>query len=239
MMRNIFFSILAISIALNCASNEKEAVNVPQLSLKDVEGQWTLIKIDTIFSKQSLEVNEAYNNSWVEHDRSIIEPVDGKLKCVSFCPEMFYPKDIEFANDSVFEYVFPTHIRSFNQLSIENNQLVLKGINSIWYGMMWDTSLDVKLNQDTLRIEYLEETGLYLSEVYKRNSFDQELVNILRTYEHNLLLAEGKYALVHYQFHTVEYDSPFEHYHSFPHDVPETLNFSKEDLLQILSTYLV
>jgi hypothetical protein len=226
--------LLPIILLLNCGGDVKVSIEEREIRFEDINGQWTLIRIDTITSKQSLEVNKNDNSMMVEYETSEIKPVNGILKCVHLCPTSYPKKEIEFANDSVFEYVFPTHIRSSNELKIVDNKVDLKGINSIWYKAEWDTNLELKLEKDTLMIEYLEQTGLYLSEVYTRNSFDKDLVGLLRAYRHNLPIAHGKYALVHYEFKSVDYDSPFEHYHSFPHTVPETLEFSKADLLQIL-----
>ncbi len=234
--KNVFFISLLIVVSglIGCEGSNKKPIEVRELTSEDIKGQWSLVRIDTIPAKQSLDVNKKDNSMMVEYETSEVKPVNGILKCVHLCPTSYPVKDIEFANDSVFEYVFPTHIRSFNKLKIVDNKVDLKGINSIWSKAEWDTNLELKLEKDTLMIEYLEQTGLYLSEVYIRNSFDQDLVDLLRAYRHNLPIAHGKYSLVHYEFRSIDYDSPFEHYHSFPHAVPETLEFSKADLLQIL-----
>jgi hypothetical protein len=231
----LLVSLVTVVFFLSCDIDKEQAeVYEKEFSFLDIEGQWSLIQIDTIPSKQSLEVNKSDNSMIVEYETSEVKAVDGILKCVYLCPTKAPIKEIEFANDSVFEYVFPTHLRSSNQLEIKNNELIFKGINSIWSNAAWESSITINLNHDTLRVEYLEHTGLYLSEVYTRKQFDQDLVNVLRAYGHNLPCAHGKYALVHYEFHSVDYDSPFEHYHSFPHAIPETLEFTKAELFQIL-----
>ena len=216
-------------------SSQKELTQEKVLSIEDINGQWTLVRIDTISAKQSIEVNEYYNSIGVEYEISLIEPVGGILKCVSLCPVDTPQKDIEFANDSVFEYVFPIRLRASQEIRVVNNQIEFtRGSTSTWSNKEWQTEIAVSLHLDTLRLSYLEETGLYLSEVYQRVDFDNELVDLLRAYSYNLPYAHGKYTLVKYVYEPVDYDSPFEYYHSFPHVVPDTLDLSEADLLKVL-----
>ncbi|MEX1002951.1 MAG: hypothetical protein WDZ35_12610 [Crocinitomicaceae bacterium] len=220
---------------IGCKAGGNEITEERQLSLEDIEGQWTLVKIDTISSKQSLEVNKKYNNTAVEYQISSIEPVDGILQCTSLCPNKVPELTIEFAGDSLFEYTFPTDLRASGKISLSNNIII--GFNrwsSIWTNIESNIHVSMNSSPDTLRIEYLESTGLYLSEIYERSEFDPQLVSFLRAYHHNLPYEHGKYGLVHYDFQPVDYDSPFEHFHSFPHTIPETLDLSEDDMLKIL-----
>ena len=210
---------------------EDESIDDP-LSFEDVEGQWTLVDIDTIPEKQSLEVNEAYNNRAVEYITNSVELVDGVLKCVEYCPGI-YPKEIEFDNDSIFRYTLPTHIRSRSKVSVWNNMLSFKRNNSVWTQIESNISLSMSADRDTLRVGYLENTGLYLSEIYERTVFDEEVSQYLREYSENLPLASGTYELVYFDPFESEYEDLRDHHHTFPHTIPETLNFSEDSLTAI------
>ena len=64
-------SLFAITGLFSCSTIKKETVEVREISKKDIEGQWSLVRIDTVPSKQSLKVNEVYNNTGVEYERSV------------------------------------------------------------------------------------------------------------------------------------------------------------------------
>ncbi|CAG5082851.1 hypothetical protein [Parvicella tangerina] len=233
--KHITVLIAAISL-FSCASSNKNSDKEQVLTTEDVQGHWRLVRIDTIIEKQSLSQNENYNNYAVEYQRPDIQPVDGVLKCTNCLGDWTKTRTIDFSNDTVYDYVLPNRRRAFYVYTISGDTLKsTHGFpNRIWIESVGDVFIRMNVFSDTLQISYLEETGFYLTEVYARDSFDETIVNLIKNYGVNLPNAAGKYSLVHYDFQTVDYDSPFEHYHSFPHDVPETLNLSETDLLEVL-----
>lgn len=226
----------------SCEHVDENSTGEPKVvyQLEDLHGQWTMIDIDTIVEKQSIEVCE--KRPAVEWYRPEFEVIDGVVQCIN-CEDFEYlpympTRTIEFSNDTIYEFEFPVRMRSNDQVKMVDNVLEFvyggKYWNGVWLESVGPISIDMSKTKDTLYISYLEETGLYLEEAYVNDQFDSTVVSLLKHYRHNLPEASGTYAIVHYHFESVDYDSPFEHYHSFPHDIPETLELSKDYLMEIL-----
>lgn len=241
MMKRVIFSGFSLGLILmlnRCASESVEYKHEKVLlELNDIQGQWTLIDIDTIIEKQSIEQNES--RYWVEFERPEFELVDGVIQCIN-CDqfELSIPsRTIEFSADTIYEYVFPVRLRSDDHIKLVNNTIefqYLGSSNGVWLESVGDISVELSKDNSKLFISYLEETGLYLKETYQKDNFDDSLVYILKNFRENLPAAAGKYSLVHSYFESVDYDSPFEHYHSFPHVIPETLDLDKDVLMEVL-----
>lgn len=220
---------------------DNELIEEPILTFEDIHGQWSRVDIDTVWEKQDLVLNEYFNSIGYEFPTSEIIPVDGVLKCVSLCPQEVWKKEIEFTDDTLYEYDLPIRLITSRKITITNNIIKCDTsdmgwimTNNIWTNATDPITVSINEDHDTLRVEYLEETGLYLRELYSRDRFDSSLVYILKNFRENLPEASGTYSLVHYYFESVDYDSPFEHFHSFPYEIPETLELSKDDLLEVL-----
>lgn len=229
--------VITVKLLVGCSASPSEPMSSDSMvkyQIEDLEGQWTLIDVDTVTKRQSLSQNEIYEKTVVEYDRPIIEVVEGVLKCTHWCTA-FWPKEIEFKGDSIFEYQLPIRLNNRQSIaSLVDNQLTLNGFQYIWYESVSAQEIKMSDIKDTLYVSYLEETGLFLREVYLKSHFEDTVIDLLKKYGENLPEASGVYQLVHYRYESVDYDSPFEHYHSFPYEIPETLKLSKQDLLEVL-----
>lgn len=232
---NIIFLLLGITGLLGCKDeSEQESPGEIILSIADIEGQWTLIRIDTIVDKQSIALNEAYNSYAVEQYRPRIELVDGVIKCLDCDGYEFTPASLEFCGDTLYNYAFPRILKSKYSVNLSDNVLEF---NTEYGNRIWFSStgpIEVSKKSDTLYISHMEESGLYLRGVYAADQFDDSLVSILKKYGENLGEAAGSYSLSRYFVVSGEDGSYFEHFHSFPYDIPENLDFSSDSLLEIM-----
>jgi hypothetical protein len=213
----LFFSIFIVKCAQKTNKTKEATVSYTQ---KDLKGQWSLIRIDTIIAKQSLEQYEKEPLVTTDYAKSdYIKPVNGILKCISGCS---VPKiDIEFSDDSIFSYRFPNFLLSKNTFNLDSS------------------NFELSLNKDTLYKSYLEETGLYLKEVYVRAHFDDTLSTFLKKYGVYLPAAKGTYRVVLEESFSIDYDSPYEYELRLPHKVPKTLIFTPNDLVEIAKNNFV
>lgn len=229
----LFFYSIVISL-LGCSSQGKDPIETEELSFAEIEGQWTLIRVDTIVEKQSIELNEAYNSYAVEQYRPWVELRDGVIKCLDCTGDGFTTISLEFSEDTLYNYTFPKRLESKYSVDLSDN--ILQFNNEYGYGIWFSSAgpIEVSKKQDTLYISHLEESGLYVKEVYASDQFDDSLVNMLKKYGENLGEAAGSYSLSRYFVSSGEDGSYFEHFHSFPYDIPENLVFSSDSLLEIM-----
>lgn len=232
---NIVFAFFVVGVLLGCGIQEEEKIeNIQPLSIGDLQGQWTLVRVDTLVEKQSIELNEAYNGYGVEQYRPWVELVDGVIKCLDCDGYGLTPTYLEFCEDTLYNYRFPKRLESKHSIDLSDNVLEFK--TEYGYGIWFLSAgpIEVSKKQDTLYIAHLEESGLYVKEVYVSDQFDDSLVRILKNYGENLGEAAGSYSLSEYFVSSGEDGSYFEHFHSFPHDIPENLDFSRDTLLEIM-----
>lgn len=191
-----------------------------------VEGGWTLVNIKIIKEKQSVEKYNETAKPDVPREWSapvyidangIIRPHSGSNYLLR---EM---KDLIFNGDSIFRMNYPLQMESVNFYTIESDLLKIKNENS-------QKSIVLSPDKDTLRISYLDQFGLFLEETYRRTTFNDSILNILKLYKINLPELAGTWKLI--RMDSDEYGQEYKL--DFPYNIPDKLVITKKELTSTL-----
>jgi hypothetical protein len=208
------------SSGLNSVGDQKKSTTTKP------EGHWTLVNIDIIEEKQSVEKYNETVNPDVPQEQSAPVYIDAKGVITPHSPSNYLSremKDLVFNGDSIFGMNYPLQMGAVSFYTIESDLLEIKNDNSQKF-------IVLSANKDTLRISYLDHFGLFLVETYQRTTFDDNILNILKLYKINLPELAGIWTLI--KEDSDEYGQEYKL--DFPYKISDKLVLTKEELKSTL-----
>ena len=231
-MKLILITIITSIVLIQCSLPDNRINQQPKnYTTIDLEGHWTLSKVECIEEMQSIVKHKAAIKRIDEfgpYEDSSYEVFleDGKL--TPHYPSEYFSrinKDWVIDKDSIHSLNYPLQLgKSYayavhsDSLKMENNRGGLINLNS---------------KKDTMSISYLDFWGLYIKETYQKVIFKDSILNILKRYKTNFPLLAGTWKLMtDYNFN----NDGSEYILNFPFDIPDTLVLTEEALISTLHT---
>ncbi len=236
-MKFLFVVPIVLIVLMQCNSSNQiigdthvnNVIEVPEQNPPiDIKGHWTLIKIDVIEEKQSIEKFVEFIKPYI--GREAIPPVykdnDGLIKPhseVTYFSEVM--KDLVFSGDSILGLDYPLELLQRNSYFIEADLLQI-GDETI------KKSIELTQDKDTVYFSYLDHYGLFIEETYAKTSYDESVLNILKLYKTNFPHLAGTWKLIREE--GLEYGAYYEL--DFPYEILDTIVLTREELESTLYT---
>ena len=208
-------------------TQEVEAETKNNYAVSVLEGHWTLVSIEIIEEKQSIERYHEVVNPNIAKEWSPPVYIDNEGILRPHSPSAYLArtmKDLVFNGDSIFRMNYPLQMETMDLFTIESERLIVKNDNP--------KSVVVSADKDSLYVSYLDQFGLYLKETYKRVVFDDSVLTILKVDTINIPELAGSWELIREDGD--EYGT--EYFLDFPYEVPDTLVLTKEELISTFYT---
>lgn len=200
--------------------------SAPSYTTKDLEGSWTLIKIETLPEKQSLERFKSREENLVmtealspvfQNQHGVLVPSADDFYSIS-------NKDLYVHKDSIFWLDYPRQLKQRSGYVWENNQLKLDQQKDLY-------EIHLSAKSDTLVMGHLNAYGLYIKETYLKVNLDEKVISVLRKYTTNLPLYAGQWQV--FREGNINNDGT-EYTLNFPYKIPDVVNITSRELSDIL-----
>lgn len=192
----------------------------------DLEGNWSLLKVEVIEEKQSIaKYKEATDVETTDEKPFPVRLSNGILKPSS--PRDLTPRmgDLIFSRDSMFSLNYPLEKGKNNKYTIEADLLKIENRDN-------DLSISLNSAKDTMLTACLSDFGLYVEKTYQKANFSDSILNILKLYDVNFPLLAGTWELIR----EATYEGGLDYILDFPYDIPDILEITKEELIATLHT---
>ena len=233
-MKISLFTLVIISsgVLIQCGSSfttkdeadlqNQDAPNRINYTKSELEGDWTLIHVETIKEKQSIARFKAEGGDVVQewtppvhlNNDSILVPYFDDFYSIS-------NRDLHIRGDSIYWLDYPLQLEQRRFYTIESDQLKLENDPNV---------RQVVLSPDRDTISFMGDYGLYIKETYEKVTFDDSILNILKLYHTNFPLLTGTWEIVREAGD--EYGDQYTLY--FPYTIPDSVVITEKELISTL-----
>jgi hypothetical protein len=226
----VIFIIISCILIMGGSSgnrNNQAGIHHPNYTTHNLEGNWTLIKVEVIEEKQSIprfkqdggnpEIMTEWSPPVILNNKGILSPTSHDFYSIS-------NKDLHIHGDSICWLNYPFELKQKNAFTIEADLLKIQ--NNPDY-----RQIVLSEDKNTFSMSFLGDYGLYIKETYQRVRFNDSILNILKQHKINLPLLAGTWEV--FREGNMN-DDGTEYQLNFPYKIPDMLHITKDELTGIL-----
>ena len=222
-MKLILTALIAALILLQCNSPVNSSIQYHgDYTNSDLEGHWTLSKVESIKEKQSIAKYKAAIEK-ITRDGPFLDGFEvylDKGTITPSSPSAYFSRknrDMVIGKDSICHLNYPLELDGSSFYTVYSDSLQIGNNKNVF--------INLNAEKDTLDISYLDFYGLYVTETYFKAAFDDSILDILEMYKTNFPVLAGEWKLMR----EYDYDYGTSYILDFPFDLPDTILVKKED----------